>query len=195
MRNRHQHFINIAKEWAKQSTCDRLAVGCVLVKEDRDIASGYNGAARRMPHCSETNHGHGFIEQDGTFPGRTPAPVDHCKAAVHAEANAVANAAFLGASTRGTVAYVTHNPCTDCYHLMINAGVEAIIVAEIYRPREYEGSVPVYHYTPQGMDLLSVVEDVCDHTWMDCTEFGDRKRKEFCVTCGNQRELESWDIT
>ncbi len=103
------YFLTIAGEVAKRATCPRAAVGCVLVFDKRILATGYNGAPPLMPHCEEV----GCRMEDG-----------HCTRTVHAEANAIAQAARYGISVAGSTAYVTHTPCLRCQQLLQSAGVE-----------------------------------------------------------------------
>lgn len=110
--------MEVAKLAASRSTCDRAMVGCVLVKDRQIISTGYNGSPPGMPHCLDV--GHLLVE-------------GHCMRTVHAEQNAVAQAAMHGISTSGAVAYVTHTPCQACEKLLDAAGVERVIIGEKYR--------------------------------------------------------------
>lgn len=113
------YFLGIAFEVSKRATCDRLHVGCVLVDSDKSIlATGYNGSVRGLPHCDDAGH-----DMDE----------GHCVRTVHAEANAIVQAASRGARTQGAIAYVTNRPCWPCTKLLINAGVVNIFYAEAYR--------------------------------------------------------------
>lgn len=118
--NWSDYFLAIAKQAATRATCDRLHVGCVLVRDKCILATGYNGSVIGRPHCDDV--GHEII--DG-----------HCIRTVHAEANAVAQAARNGVSIEGATAYVTHKPCDKCWKLLQNAGVISIIYAEEYPPK------------------------------------------------------------
>lgn len=105
-------FFALARTWAARATCPRLSVGCVLVNSDHQvIASGYNGAARGEPHCTDA----GCRIAGG-----------HCVRAIHAELNALLQAARVGVSVRGTTLYVTHRPCVRCWVMLRQAGVEDV---------------------------------------------------------------------
>lgn len=113
------YFLGIAFEVSARATCDRLHVGCVIVDTDKSIlATGYNGSVRGLPHCDDVGH-----DMDE----------GHCVRTVHAEANAIAQAAARGARTQGSTAYVTNRPCWPCFKLLANAGVKSVVYAEAYR--------------------------------------------------------------
>ncbi len=117
-----EYFMTLARTAATRSTCDRLAVGCILVRDRNPLATGYNGAARGMPHCATNDH------------GRRPEDPPGCRQVVHAEVNAVAIAARTGVGIEGATAYVTHRPCFGCYSVLVNAGVVEVVYGEDYRP-------------------------------------------------------------
>lgn len=112
------YFMNIAKQAATRASCDRKHVGCVLVVDKQLIATGYNGAIAGMENCDEIGH----LMEDG-----------HCVRTVHAEMNAVAQAAKRGVAIAGATAYVTASPCWPCFKVLVNAGVKRIVFAEFYR--------------------------------------------------------------
>lgn len=114
------YFMRIAVEVATRATCDRLHVGAVIAREKAILATGYNGAPRGLPHCDDA--GHEMV--DG-----------HCVRAVHAEANAITQAARHGVKIDGATIYVTHAPCYGCLKLVINAGIVRIVFAGAYGDR------------------------------------------------------------
>jgi dCMP deaminase len=116
------YFSKIAVTVAERGTCDRAWVGAVLVNEDNQIIStGYNGSAKGLPHCSDV--GHLMIDS-------------HCIRTVHAESNAIIQAALNGKSTKGSTCYVTHFPCIHCTKMLINAGIKRIVYLNNYRVDE-----------------------------------------------------------
>jgi len=119
--DRDTMFIMIAMIVAKRSTCQRLKVGAVLVKDYRPISTGYNGAPSGLPHCDEV----GCEMENGA-----------CVRTVHAEANAIAFAAKNGISTQGSILYTTNAPCYTCAKLIINAGVSEVVFKTEYRREE-----------------------------------------------------------
>ena len=113
-----EYFMNIAREVATRSTCDRKHVGALLVRDKCILATGYNGSIRGLPHCDEVGH----MMEDG-----------HCVRTVHAEANAIVQAARNGVRIDGASIYVTASPCWSCFRLIANAGVNKVSFGEFYR--------------------------------------------------------------
>jgi dCMP deaminase len=110
--------MNIAREVATRSTCDRKFVGSVVVRDRSILATGYNGSIRGLPHCDEEGH----LMEEG-----------HCVRTVHAEANAIVQAARNGVRIEGASIYVTASPCWGCFRLIANAGIVRIVFGEFYR--------------------------------------------------------------
>ena len=113
-----QYFMNIAQVVASRSTCPRKFVGSVIVRDRTILSTGYNGSIRGMPHCEDV----GCVIEDG-----------HCVATVHAEANAILQAAKNGVSVAGAELYTTASPCWPCFKLIANAGVSRVYFGEFYR--------------------------------------------------------------
>jgi dCMP deaminase len=113
--------MNIAAAVSERSTCDRAMVGCVLVLDKRILTTGFNGSPAGQEHCDEV--GHLMVE-------------GHCVRTIHAETNAIIQAALHGISTRGATCYVTHLPCINCTKALINAGIKRIVYGKAYRTDE-----------------------------------------------------------
>ncbi|MGQ9495997.1 MAG: deoxycytidylate deaminase [Thermoanaerobaculaceae bacterium] len=113
-----RYFMNLAREAASRSTCPRKSVGAVLVRDKAVLATGYNGSIRGLAHCTE--EGCMLVN-------------DHCVRTVHAEANALIQAARHGVRIEGADCYVTASPCWECFKLLANAGVKRIVFGEFYR--------------------------------------------------------------
>ena len=111
------YFMEIARTVGTRATCPRASVGAVLTRDKRILTTGYNGAPRGVPHCTEV----GCMMVDG-----------HCQRATHAEANAIVQGALHGVSLAGATAYCTHQPCAGCSKLLISAGVVRIVYADAY---------------------------------------------------------------
>ena len=122
-----EYFMEMADVTAKRSTCLRRKVGAVIVKDKHIIATGYNGAPRGIAHCGEREGGC-LREQLGVPSGERH---ELCRA-LHAEQNAIIQAATLGQSIEGATIYVTNQPCVICAKMIINAGIERIVVKEGY---------------------------------------------------------------
>lgn len=121
-----EYFMEMAVLTAKRSTCLRRNVGAVIVKDKHIIATGYNGAPRGIAHCAE--RGGCIREKLGVPSGERH---ELCMA-LHAEQNAIIQAATLGQSIEGATIYVTHQPCVICAKMIINAGIRRIVVKEGY---------------------------------------------------------------
>lgn len=113
-----QYFMDIAKQVASRATCDRKHVGAILVRDRTILSTGYNGSIRGLPHCDEVGH----MMENG-----------HCVATVHAEANAIIQAAKNGVRMEGATIYTTASPCWPCFKLIANSGCVRIVFGEFYR--------------------------------------------------------------
>jgi dCMP deaminase len=113
-----EYFMNIARVISSRSTCDRKFVGAVIVRDKTILSTGYNGSIRKLEHCSETGH---MMEND------------HCVATIHAEANAIIQAAKNGVRIEGGTIYTTASPCWPCFKLIANSGISRICYGEFYR--------------------------------------------------------------
>ena len=121
-----EYFMEMAVLTAKRSTCLRRKVGAVIVKDKHIIATGYNGAPRGIKHCDERG---GCMRQKMGVPSGERHEL--CMA-LHAEQNAIIQAATLGQSIEGATIYVTNQPCAICAKMIINAGIKRIVVKEGY---------------------------------------------------------------
>ncbi|MFO7989855.1 MAG: deoxycytidylate deaminase [Thermodesulfobacteriota bacterium] len=134
----NDYFMGIADLVAGRATCIRRKVGAVLVKDRRILCSGYNGAPAGLPHCKET----GCLRRQLNV----PSGVKHelCRG-VHAEQNVIIQAAYHGVAVAGATLYCTHQPCSICAKMLINAGIQ-----EIYFRDGYDD--------PLAMDMLDRAE-------------------------------------
>jgi len=130
------YFMNIAKQVATRSTCDRKNVGAVIVKGRHILATGYNGSISGMPHCDEEGH----MMENG-----------HCVATIHAEANAILQAAKHGTSIDGADIYITASPCWTCFKFLANSGIKRIFYNEFYGD---ERSIEIAHKI--GIELIQL---------------------------------------
>lgn len=113
-----EYFMAIAAQVATRSTCDRKHVGAVIVRDKMILTTGYNGSVRGSPHCDDEGH----LLENG-----------HCVRTVHAEANAIVQAARNGVRLEGADIYVTAIPCFGCFKLIANAGLRRVVFGELYR--------------------------------------------------------------
>ena len=112
------YFMNIARVSSSRATCHRKFVGAVIVRNKTILSTGYNGSIRGLDHCSEVGH----MMEDG-----------HCVATIHAEMNAIIQAARNGVRIEGASIYVTASPCWGCFKALANAGVMRIRYGEFSR--------------------------------------------------------------
>lgn len=129
-----EYFLGLAKAASTRATCDRAHVGCVLVRDRVVVATGYNGSIAGLPHCDDVGHD----MKDG-----------HCVRTIHAEVNAISQAAKFGHAVLGATAYVTITPCWKCFQLLTNAGINEFVFGDDYRtdPRVTEAA------KARGIDL------------------------------------------
>jgi len=115
-----EYFMNIAREVSTRSTCTRKFVGAVIVRDKTILSTGYNGSIRKLPHCTEVGH----LMEGG-----------HCIATIHAEANALIQAAKNGVSIDSASLYTTASPCWNCFKMIANSGIRKVCYGEFYRDR------------------------------------------------------------
>ncbi|MCG8499491.1 MAG: cytidine/deoxycytidylate deaminase family protein [Firmicutes bacterium] len=115
-----EYFMEIVELIKTRSTCIRRQVGALIVKDKRILATGYNGAPTGCSHCTEI----GCMRQEMGIPSGQRHEL--CRA-IHAEQNAIVQAAQSGTSVAGGTLYVTHQPCVLCSKMVINAGIKRIV--------------------------------------------------------------------
>src|SRR5262245_49201099 len=125
-----QYFMQICAVVARRSTCLRAAVGAVIVRDRIILATGYNGSPSGMPHCTEV----GCLITVSTAPDGEVE--ENCFRTIHAEINAIAQAAKTGVSIQGSDIYITHSPCFHCLKVLINTGIRRVCYAN---PSNLEG--------------------------------------------------------
>jgi dCMP deaminase len=113
-----EYFMAIARVVSSRSTCDRKFVGAVVVRNRTILSTGYNGSIRGLPHCNEVGH----MMENG-----------HCVATIHAEVNAILQAARNGVMIEGATLYVTASPCWNCFKASANGGIIRMCYGEFYR--------------------------------------------------------------
>ncbi|CAM0049879.1 dCMP deaminase [Vibrio phage F86] len=138
-------FLDIAKSFAKKSTCRQKSVGAVIVKNDRIISHGYNGVPSGVEHCNQT-------ESYGDLTHREWSEIHE----IHAEQNAISYAARAGIATDGATMYVTTSPCHTCAKLIVASGIKILIVGSIY-----SGSQPDWYQwlEQRGVTVISFDEE------------------------------------
>ena len=120
------YFLEVAQAIAKRSTCDRGRIGCVIARNKQLLVTGYAGAPAGLPHCDEVGHQmKQLVHEDGNH-------TSHCMRTVHAEQNAICQAAKLGVSIDGATIYVQMTPCRTCAMLLINCGIKRVVCERKY---------------------------------------------------------------
>ncbi|MCQ2565364.1 MAG: cytidine/deoxycytidylate deaminase family protein [Clostridia bacterium] len=120
-----EYFMEMAELARTRTTCLRRGVGAVIVKDNRVLATGYNGSPKGVSHCSET----GCLRDKMKVPSGQRHEL--CRG-LHAEQNAIIQAACMGASIEGATLYCTTQPCIICTKMIINAGIKRVVVKESY---------------------------------------------------------------
>lgn len=111
------YFMDIAEAVARRSTCDRACVGAVIVRDKRILTTGFNGSPSGQPHCDDVGH----LLVNG-----------HCTRTIHAELNAIIQAALHGITLRDATCYVTHFPCSGCAKALANVGLVRLVYRDEY---------------------------------------------------------------
>ena len=124
------YFLDLADAVSKRATCDRGRSGCVIVKDKRMLVAGYVGSPSGLKHCDEVGHQmKKTVHEDGHI-------TDHCVRTVHAEQNAICQAAKLGVSIDGATLYCRMTPCRVCAMLIINCGIKRVVCERKYHAGE-----------------------------------------------------------
>lgn len=122
-----EYFINLADTVASRATCDRGRSGCVIVKDKQILVSGYVGSPRGLVHCDEVGH---LMKQVTHEDGKV---TQHCMRTVHAEQNAITQAAKRGIALDGSTLYCRMTPCRTCAMLIINCGIVRVVCEKKYQ--------------------------------------------------------------
>ena len=142
-----EYFITITRQVAERSTCLRAKVGAVIVRDRNILATGYNGSPAGMPHCLDVGC---LIYKSQTPSGEWE---ENCFRTIHAEINAITQAAKNGVSIRGGAIYITHTPCIHCFKVLINTGITRICYEREYKlPTldEFRGYAPQVELVQAG---------------------------------------------
>ena len=121
-----EYFMEVCRAIAKRATCDRGRSGCVIARDNQLFVTGYVGAPRGLPHCDDVGHQFKKVQhEDGSIS-------QHCVRTVHAEQNAICQAAKRGISIDGATLYCKMTPCRTCAMLIINCGIKRVIAEKRY---------------------------------------------------------------
>ncbi len=145
-----QYFIELARSVASRSTCDRGRSGCVIVKNKRILCTGYVGSPPGMPHCDEVGHKLRQVTDDNGNVSQ------HCVRTVHAEQNAMIQAARFGISLEGATLYCKMEPCRSCAMSIVGAGIKRVVCEKKYHASEDTREI----FTTCGVELVVLNNDV-----------------------------------
>jgi len=148
-----EYFMEIANTVAKRATCDRGRSGCVIVRDKQILVTGYVGSPRGLPHCDEVGH---LLKQVTHEDGRTS---QHCMRTVHAEQNAICQAARLGIALEGGTLYCRMTPCRTCAMLIINCGIVRVVCERKY----HDGGDSEKMFAQAGVSLEFLHDEVQEY--------------------------------
>ncbi len=157
--NKHQrptwdeYFMELAITVAKRATCDRGRSGCVITRDKQILVTGYVGSPRGLPHCDEVGHLMKKVEHED---GRVS---QHCMRTVHAEQNAICQAARLGISLTGATLYCRMTPCRTCAMLIINCGIIRVVCERKY----HDGKESEEMFRLGGIQLEYVNDEIQEY--------------------------------
>ncbi len=150
------YFLDLVSQVASRATCDRGRSGCVVVRDKRIICTGYVGSPPGLPHCDEVGHlMKQIVDEDGTVR-------KHCVRTIHAEQNAICQAAKNGLSLEGTTLYCTMEPCRSCAMFIISVGIRRVVARRLYHAAGESREM----FAAAGVELV-VVENAVE-------EYGDQ---------------------
>ena len=144
------YFVGLMEEVSKRATCNRGKSGCVIVKDRRIIATGYVGSPPGFPHCDEVGHLlKEVIDEDGTAR-------QHCLRTIHAEQNAICQAARWGTTLEGSVLYCRMEPCRTCALLIVSVGIVRVVAEKLYHAGEETREI----FRQAGVELLVLASEI-----------------------------------
>ena len=145
-----EYFLGLMTEISKRATCDRGKAGCVIVRDRRIVATGYVGTPKGFPHCDEEGHLlKQVMDEDGTVR-------QHCVRTIHAEQNAICQAARYGIPLDGAVLYCTMEPCRTCALLIVSVGIRRVVARRRYHAAGDTREI----FELAGMELVVIDEEV-----------------------------------
>jgi dCMP deaminase len=145
-----EYFMEVANAIAKRATCDRGRSGCVIARNRQILVTGYVGSPTGLPHCDEVGH---LFKQVVHDDGRV---TQHCVRTVHAEQNAICQAAKLGVALEGATLYCRMTPCRTCAMLIINCGIVRVVCERKY----HAGAESEDLFRQAGVQLDYVIDEV-----------------------------------
>ncbi len=148
------YFMGVADTVSQRATCDRGRSGCVIVRDKQILVTGYVGSPMGLPHCDEVGH---LFKQVTHEDGRT---TNHCMRTVHAEQNAICQAARRGISLDKATLYCRMTPCRTCAMLIINCGIVRVVCEKKY----HAGAESEEMFRIAGVELKYMSEDLMNYS-------------------------------
>jgi dCMP deaminase len=148
-----EYFMEVMNAVSKRATCDRGRSGCVIARNGQILTTGYVGSPIGLPHCDEA--GHQFkkmLHEDGSIS-------EHCVRTVHAEQNAICQAAKLGIAIEGATLYCRMTPCRTCAMIIINSGIKRVVVEKKYQRGEESEDM----FLQAGVELVIIKNEVQEY--------------------------------
>lgn len=143
-------WLKIADDISLRATCDRGRSGCVIVRNNRILTSGYVGSPPGMPHCDDVGHQlKKIIHEDGSI-------TEHCVRTIHAEQNAILQASILGTSIQGATLYCRMTPCRTCAMFIIGCGITRVVCERKY----HAGAETEEMFHRVGIELVFKYDEV-----------------------------------
>ena len=148
-----EYFMEVADAISKRATCDRGRSGCVIAKDRQLLVTGYVGSPQGLPHCDDAGHQmRKIIHEDGSIS-------QHCVRTVHAEQNAICQAAKRGIAIDGATLYCRMTPCRTCAMMIINCGIVRVVCERRYHAADESENM----FGQAGIALEYVHEDVLEY--------------------------------
>ena len=147
------YFIGLVREVAKRATCDRGLSGCLIVRDKRIICTGYVGSPHGMPHCDEAGHLMKRVQDD------EGAASQHCMRTIHAEQNAICQAARHGTALDGATLYCSMEPCRTCAMLIISVGIRRVVAERAYHAAQESREL----FAAAGVELTTLSGEVAHY--------------------------------
>ncbi len=152
------YFLNLADTVSERATCNRGRSGCVIVKDKQILVTGYVGSPKGLPHCDDVGHlFRKVIHEDGSV-------TQHCVRTVHAEQNAICQAARRGIALDGSTLYCRMTPCRTCAMLIINCGIVRVVCERRY----HDGAETEEMFKQVGIELVYKYDEVQQYEGQRC---------------------------
>jgi dCMP deaminase len=148
-----EYFLDLVLEVAKRATCDRGRSGCVITKDRRIITTGYVGSPAGLPHCDQGGHLIKTVEDENGDRRQ------HCVRTIHAEQNALCQAARFGTPLEGATLYCTMEPCRACAMLIINSGIVRVVCLHRYHAAQETRDM----FDTAGVELCVMNDEVMQY--------------------------------